>query len=152
MIRIFVSIVAALFFVTATGSVFASQRGTKSEAKALVEKAQAYIKENGKEKALAELNNPKGKFIDRDLYVFAYDFKGTNLAFATNKRLVGKNLLIIQDPDGKFVIKDLIETARKGGGWYDYKWSNHQTKKVENKTTYVVKIDDGMFIGCGAYK
>lgn len=149
---IFISIFAALFLVTATGSVFANPKGTKAEAKAMVEKAQAYIKENGKEKSLAEISNLKGKFIDRDLYLFAYDFKGVNLAHGANNNLIGKNLLILQDPDGKFVIKDLIETARKGSGWYDYKWTNPLTKKVEGKTSYVVKIDDGLWIGCGVYK
>jgi cytochrome c len=149
--RIFVSFVAALFLVTVAGSVFASQ-GTKAEAKAMVEKAQAYIKANSKEKALAEINNPMGKFVDRDLYLFAYDFKGVNLAHGGDFRLVGKNLLLMQDPDGKSVIKDLIEIARKGSGWYDYKWTNPRTKKVEGKTSYVLKIDDGLWIGCGVYK
>lgn len=149
---IFAGFVTALFLVMVAGSGFASQKGTKIEAEAMVEKARAYIKVNGKEKALAEFNNPIGKFVDRDLYVFAYDFNGVNLANGNDFRLVGKDLLIMQDADGKLVIKDMIEIARKGSGWYDYKWSNPRIKQVAEKTSYVLKIDDGLWIGCGVYK
>src|SRR5512137_2843156 len=57
-------------------SVSAQQRGTPAEAKSLVEKALAYIKANGQEKAFEEFNNPKGKFVDRDLYITVYDLNG----------------------------------------------------------------------------
>ena len=44
--------------------VMAQDKGTPEEAKALVKKAIAYIKEVGKDKAIAEFNDPKGK-LDR---------------------------------------------------------------------------------------
>src|SRR5450631_2897189 len=144
-------VVVVIYLLALAGISFAEQ-GTKAEAKALVEKAAAYIKANGKEKALAEFNNPKGKFIDRDLYIFAYDFNGVNLALGSNPRMVGKNLLDLQDAGGKPLIRDLIHVANKGGGWYAYKWSNPRTKKIQDKISYVLKIDDSMFIGCGVYR
>jgi lactate permease len=118
----------------------------KSEAVALVEKALAYIHANGKDKAIAEFNKPGGLFVDRGLYIFAYDFGGVNKALATHPELVGKNLLDFKDADGKEIIKDLGDIARKGGGWYDYKWDGHE------KSSYVVKVDDNLWIGCGEYK
>lgn len=121
-------------------------REHKREAVAMVERALAYIQANGKEKALAEFNNPKGAFVDRDLYVFAYDFFGVNKALATNPGLVGKNLIDMKDADGKEFIKDLIKVVNKGGGWYDYKWDGKE------KSSYVVKVDDTLWIGCGEYK
>ena len=117
-----------------------------AEVIAKVEQARAYIKANGKEKAIAEFNNPKGAFVDRDLYVFAYDFFGVNKALATNPGLVGKNLIDMKDADGRDMIKDLIKIANSGGGWYDYKWDG------KAKSSYVVKVDDTLWIGCGAYK
>ena len=39
----------------------------------------------------------------------------------------------------------------KGKGWQNYKWTNPQTKKIEDKTAYIEKVDD-MIFGCGAYK
>ena len=58
----------------------AEERGTPEEAKALVKKAVAYVKEVGKEKASAEFTNPKSKFIYKDLYVYAGDGLGVVLA------------------------------------------------------------------------
>ncbi|HEX9047570.1 MAG TPA: histidine kinase, partial [Verrucomicrobiae bacterium] len=55
---------------------WSAERGSKDEAKAVVEKCVKYIKENGKEKAFTEINNPKGMFVDKDIYIFAYDFQG----------------------------------------------------------------------------
>jgi hypothetical protein len=46
--------------------------GTREEAQAMVERAAAFLKANGREVALAEFRNPKGQFIDRDLYLVTY--------------------------------------------------------------------------------
>jgi cytochrome c len=144
-------VVVVIYLLALAGISFAAQ-ATKADAKAMVEKAAAYIKANGKEKALAEFNNPKGKFIDGDLYIFAYDFNGVNLALGSNPKMVGKSLLDLQDASGKPFIKDLILVAQRGSGWYEYKWSHPKTKKIQPKISYVLKIDDSMFIGCGIYK
>lgn len=66
--------------------------------------------------------------------------------------MAGKNLLDLQDAGGKPFIRDLIRISQQGGGWYEYKWSHPRTKKIHDKISYVMKVDDGMFIGCGAYK
>lgn len=39
----------------------------------------------------------------------------------------------------------------EGKGWLDYKWLNPATSTMEQKSTYVEKLDD-MVIGCGIYK
>ena len=145
--RLLVVILSVLFL---ANPAFAG--GTADEAKSLVDKALAYIKTNGKDKAFAEFTNPKGQFIDRDLYIFAVDFKGLTLAHGGNAKLVGRDMLALKDADNKFFIQNFIEVAKaKGNGWVDYKWSNPVTKKIEKKSTYVVKVDD-YFLGCGIYK
>jgi cytochrome c len=46
----------------------------------------------------------------------------------------------------------MIEDAKtKGTGWSDYKWANPVTKKIDDKTTYFMKVDD-VVLGCGIYK
>ena len=126
--------------------------GTANEAQALMNKAAAVIKSEGKEKAFQEFTNQTGKFVDRDLYIVAVDFNGLTLAHGGNAKLVGKNLIGLKDADGNYFIKRFIETAKtKGTGWVDYKWVNPVTKKIESKSTYIRKIDD-YFIGCGIYK
>lgn len=143
-------LVVGLFMVVGVGQVFAAQ-ASKSEAQALVEKAALFIKQNGKDKAIAEFNNPKGAFVDRDLYIFAYDFKGVNKALVSSPGKIGQNLLEMKDADGKFLIKDLIDVANQGGGWYTYKWANPSTNQIQNKASYVIKIDDNLWIGSGVY-
>lgn len=147
----FKSIVIGLAALAFTGVVAAAEKGTAEEAVAMVKKAAALIKSSGKEKAFAEFNNPKGAFVDRDLYVMCYDMEGNNKCHGSNPKLIGKNLLEIKDADGKFIVKSFIETAGKGKGWVDYKWPNATTKAVEPKSTYVEKVDD-ILIGVGIYK
>lgn len=127
---------------------------TPEQAKTLVEKALAYVKANGTEKAYKEFNTPGSQFFDGELYIFAYDMQGNNLALGGNPKMTGKNLLDMKSADGKFVIKDFIEIVKtKGEGWYDYKWSNPETKKIQDKSSYIKKIPGTeAFVGCGFYK
>lgn len=135
-------------------AIAASERGSADEAVNLVKKAVTYVQAHGKDKAFAEFNNPKGQFVDRNLYIFVYDLKGNNLAIGNGNaaKMVGKNLLEMRDADGKYLIKGLIEVVNtKGKGWYDYKWPNPTNQTIEAKSSYVEKLDD-MLIGCGIYK
>jgi cytochrome c len=129
---------------------FAAERGTIDEAVALVQKAKAYIKVNGNEKAYAEFSNPKGQFIDRDLYIFVFDKKGNTLAHGGNQRLIGKNLYDLKDVNGLYSTQALLDVAQKGGGKVNFKFLNPQTKAIEAKTGYA-EISGDVMIGSGAY-
>jgi hypothetical protein len=74
--RVLVFALAGLFAASLATVALASEFGTPAQAEAMVKKAVGFIKANGKEKGLAEISNPKGKFVDRDLYVFVYDMNG----------------------------------------------------------------------------
>jgi len=124
--------------------------GTPEEAKALVEQAIAFYKANGKKKALAEFSKPNGQFVKGDLYIFAYDPKEIIIAHGGDPKLVGRNFTDVPDADGNYFAREFIKIG-PGGGWVDYKWTNYKSKKVEEKTTYLKRIDD-VIIGCGAYK
>jgi cytochrome c len=142
-------VVLSLLLVSAA---FAADKGTTAEAEALVKKAVAFIKANGKDKAFAEFGNPKGQFVDRDLYIFVYDMTGKCVAHGQNPKQVGKDLSDLTDPDGKAFVKERIEIAKtKGSGWQDYKFSNPTNKKVEQKRAYIEKYED-LIVGSGAYK
>ncbi len=137
-----------------SGMAQAAERGTADEAVALVKKAAAYLKANGKEKAFAEFSNPTGKFVSKDLYVFVYGLNdGVNLAHGNNAKLIGKNLIDLKDANGVYIVKEFLKTAnsKTGTGWVDYQWPNPVTKAMEAKSTYVEKAGDVM-IGCGIYK
>lgn len=148
--KIFIAGLIGVFFIGTATAVYAA--GSKEDAKALVEKAAAFIKAQGKDKALAEFNKPKGQFDKGELYIFVYDMKATVLAHPKNPKIVGKNLLDVPDSSGKLFRKDAVELAKtKGSGWIDYQYLNPDTKKVEHKTSYIEKVDD-IIIGCGTYK
>ena len=144
--------VAAIFMMTVYSS--AEERVAPKEAELMVKKAIEFYKANGREKALSEFTNANGKFTDlpKGLFIFAYQFDGKCVAQGANPAMVGKVLIDLKDPDGRPVIKDLIDIAKsKGSGWYDYKWPNPANKKLEIKRSYVERVDD-LMIGCGVYQ
>ncbi|MBF0561802.1 MAG: cache domain-containing protein, partial [Alphaproteobacteria bacterium] len=107
----------------------------------------------GKEKAFAAFDDPKGGFVDRDLYVFAMDFQGTMLAHGGNKSLIGKTMLGIKDNQGREFFKQFVETAKgPGKGWVDYNWVNPLTKKLQAKSSLIHRVDGDMLLGVGIYK
>lgn len=125
--------------------------GTTAEAEAMVKKAIAYYKKNGKEKSLAEFQKKPGPFVDRDLYVTVYTLDGNALSHI-NPKMVGKNMMDLRDADGKYHIKERLEAAQKGeSGWQDFKFFNPQTKLIEPKRMYWEKHDNIVF-AAGAYK
>ncbi len=151
------TIIPRLFFalsILATSSfALAADGGTPEEAVAMVKKAAAYIKANGIEKTIAEVHNPKGQFVDRDMYILISVIGGTSIANGGNPKMVGKaNLSDLKDVDGKYFVREFDEVATtKGSGWVDYKWLDPVTKKIVQKSTYVEKYDKYR-IACGIYK
>jgi hypothetical protein len=136
---------------TLSVSAYPAEFGSKEEAQALVAKAIAYTKEAGPDKAFAEFSDPKGKWADRDLYIFVIDHTGTRLAHGQNPKLVGKSMFEMVDVNGKAYGKEIWDTASKGPGWVDYWFIDPITKKQMPKTVYVEKSGDYVF-GCGVYK
>jgi signal transduction histidine kinase len=124
----------------------------KTAAINLVGNAAAFVKKNGNDAGIKELNNPKGKFVDSALYVFAYDTAGMMVAHPINSKLVGKNMLEVPDVDGKLFRKEIIATALKSKtGWVDYKYKNPVNGQIENKTTYLQLVNN-LILCCGVYK
>lgn len=129
----------------------AAERATLDEAKAMVKKARAYLREVGPEKAFAEFSNPKGRFVDRELYLFVNDRNGVNLAHGANPRLIGKNLMDLRDTDGIYMTRQFFVVAGKGGGTVDYKFLNPATRTIEPKTAYV-EMEGEYLVGSGIFR
>jgi cytochrome c len=124
----------------------------KDDAKALVKKAVAYVKYQGKEKAITEISKPKGMFDKGETYVFAYDLQGVIVAHPKNPALIGKSLIDVPDNDGKLFRKEIVEKAKsRGSGWVDYVYLNPETNEQEHKTTYIQKVGD-IILCCGVYR
>jgi len=145
------SIAFVVLIVLSSFTVLAHASDT-DDAKALVKQAAAYVKYQGKEKALVEISTPKGMFDKGELYVFAYDLQGVMLAHPKNASLIGQNLINVPDTEGKLFRKEIVEKAKsQGSGWVDYIYLNPETKREEHKTTYFQKVGD-IIICCGVYK
>lgn len=151
--RTWVAATAVLFSILVHGAAGAADAyATKDEAMALVKKAVVYLKANGRERAFAAFNDPKGAFVDRELYISVFDAKGVNLAHGANKKIIGKNMMEYHDPDGKYPIKEGLEIAKtKGSGWFEFKFLNPITKEMQTKAAYVERYED-IALWVGAYK
>lgn len=130
----------------------ANEHGSASEAVAMVQKVIAYMKVNGKEKTIAEVNKLDGQFRDRDLYVTINDLHAKTLAHGANAKMQGRDLIDLKDADGKLFMRERLELVKqKGKGWQDYKFVNPVTQKIEPKAMYFEKFDD-VIVNCGIYK
>ena len=131
----------------------AQERGTKDEAKAMVDAAYEHIKKVGPQKAYADFTTDKATWTKKDLYVMVFDNKAVVLAHGGNEKLLGKDLSAVKDGNGKPVVPGLLDTAAKGGGWYDYDWPDPISKKMMAKSTYARKQPNGEgFVGVGIYR
>ncbi|MFA5914307.1 MAG: cache domain-containing protein [Burkholderiales bacterium] len=146
LLKAMVALMLALGF-TANAS---AGHATLDEAKAMVKKARAYIRENGMEKALPEISNPKGQFVDGEVYVFVNDKAGVNIAHGGNPRLIGKNLMELRDTDGVYMTKEMFAVARKGGGTVKYRFLNPVSKAIEPKMSYV-EMEGDYLVGSGIF-
>jgi signal transduction histidine kinase len=143
---------AAFFAIGLLSFAGLSYAADKDDAKDLVKRATAYVKYQGKEKALAEISKPRGMFVKGETYVFAYDLQGVIVAHPMNPALIGQNMIAIPDIEGKLFRKEIVEKAKsKGSGWVDYVYLNPETNVQENKTTYIQKVGD-IILCCGVYK
>ncbi|WP_410507654.1 cache domain-containing protein [Methanosarcina hadiensis] len=119
---------------------------------AFVEKAFEYAHVNGQETALREFNNQTGKFVDGELYIFAYDTKGNTLALPFQPEIIGTNRWNLTDANGTLFIQDLIATAQSGGGFVQYLYEDPADNfTVKQKLSYVMMVDNDWIIGAGIY-
>ncbi len=143
-----IAILTAVFALQFAAVSFAA--GTKADAEAMVKKCVASIKANGLEKTIEEVNSGK-IYVKDDVYITIYDMNGKCVAHGSNKKLVGKDLLEMKDPDGVFYVKERIAIANKSGrGWQNYKFNNPVTKKIEPKIAYLEKAGN-VIVSAGAY-
>lgn len=67
-----------------------------------------------------------------------------------NPALEGRNLWDFQDPNGTYLIRELIEAARNRGGYVPYGWKHPETGNVAPKLGYAEMLPKwGVMIGTG---
>ncbi|RFA25526.1 chemotaxis protein [Alkalilimnicola ehrlichii] len=82
-------------------------------------------------------------------YIFVYDRNGVNIAHGVNPALEGRNLIGFQDPNGVYLIRELLAAANRGGGFVEYAWENPD-RAVGPKLAYAAMLEEwGWAIGTG---
>jgi signal transduction histidine kinase len=91
-------------------------------------------------------------YADNTGYFYVYKYNCVNVAHATQKELQGKNLYRHKDAKGKYVIRELSDAAKTGGGFVDFYWLKPGAKGEQKKVGYVEPIPEtDYFIGTGVY-
>jgi polar amino acid transport system substrate-binding protein len=117
-----------------------------------VNDAAAYVQKNGREKAVAEFNNPNGSFADRDMFIFAFDRNGTLLANPYLPGIVGLNRLADRDPYGEYPVQQILAGAESGGGFtYWFFADPADDYGVGLKLGYSRMAGDDLVVGAGIF-
>ncbi len=88
-----------------------------------------------------------------DGYFFVYQYDGTSLVLPGQEWRIGQKWLDLEDKNGVFIIRELIEKAKQGGGYLHYVF-NQPSKggEVSKKLAYAEGLDDWQWMyGTGVY-
>ncbi|MEA3223829.1 MAG: cache domain-containing protein [Thermodesulfobacteriota bacterium] len=103
---------------------------------------------------MPEFNDPKGRWVWKDTYVWVLDCaKWTDATHPIKPKLVGMNLRGIKDPTGKFFFVAFCEVAKNpNGGWVEYMRPKVGEKKPSRKITYVLQVPNSPYqVAAGIY-
>ena len=139
----------------ATGDLdgFQVRNHTREELYERVWQAVDYARANGKEKALAEINDPDGRFVTGDLFVWAESSDGTLLADPFWKSAIGENEWEYTDKYGVKITQVGIQAMENGTGFSHALFPNTAMNETfdQHKLIYMKPVDDSWWIGSGIY-
>jgi cytochrome c len=142
---------ASIVSASALASVGGEQSVTKDDAVTMVKSAVSFIREQGPEKAYAEITNRSGRFVDRDLYIVVLALDGRVLAHGADPDLIGADRSQAKDVDGKLFVQERIELAKKQTSfWQSYQSKSPVSKDVQPKDMYCERLNDTVVCG-GVY-
>jgi methyl-accepting chemotaxis protein len=85
-------------------------------------------------------------------YFWADDYEGNNIVLLGKKDVEGKNRINVQDAKGQYLLKDIFEIAKNGGGYYEYYFPRPGETEPLPKRAYVAEFKAfGWVIGSGNY-
>jgi hypothetical protein len=124
----------------------------KADVTALMDKAIPHFNKVGADQAYKDFSDPKGGFIQGEIYIVVQDMAGKIVFHSTNPKLIGKDSLALKDADGKEFNKEMIEGLKSADSlWIKYKWSNPETKKIAQKESFVKKVNKDLYFIIGYY-
>lgn len=129
--------------------------GTRDDCITKCKEAGDFIKTQGINAAIKEINNKNGRFVWNDgvSYVFLMNMKARMLAHPHKPELLKPATLIdATDSTGKAFFRDFIKKAEKGKGWAKYMWPVPGMDVEKPKHTFIYRVPDtDYFVGAGFY-
>jgi len=123
----------------------------------VVERAAALIEKEG-EKVFPLFRKKGSKWFQGDMYLFIYDLKGKNVVHPVQPDFEGKDLIDLQDINGKPVIRLIINKVTRHdrpSGWVHYMWIRPEEIFPMWKSSYVLKTrapsGKDYVVGSGVY-
>ena len=124
----------------------------RERAIALVRRGIAHLRAQGPDKAFAEFSDPRGRFVEGDLYLAVLDMNCVVCANGGNPAIVGRDDSELADSDGKRFSAEFVQVAlTRGRGWVDYRWTNPRSGRIEPKSSYVER-EGNYVLACGIYR
>jgi len=106
--------------------------------------------ENAKDLAAGLL---RGMTYGKDGYFWADTIEGVNVVLYGRSDVEGRNRLEDKDENGTYYIKEIISTAKAGGGYVEYWFPKKGETTAQPKRSYVLLFEPfGWVIGTGYYK
>jgi PAS domain S-box-containing protein len=96
------------------------------------------------------LNDTERLLFDKESknYIFAGTWKGMSLSHPAK----GKDMYNVKDVNGKYIVQELIERSRLGGGFVEYVMPPLKGERNLTKLSYVTGIPDWeWYVGAGIY-
>ncbi len=143
-----------LVFLVIPLNLSAEETATKEDCVIKCHEAAALINSKGIEAAIEAINDPNGRFVWKDSYVFLMDLNGKMVAHPFKPELTQKDhVLLITDPTGKALFVNFVNIARSvGEGWVEYMWPKPGKSTPAKKLTYIYKVpNNDLFVGAGVY-
>jgi signal transduction histidine kinase len=125
---------------------FCLASSTKEETKLLVEQTVNFCKTHTQKECFKAINSDR--FIQNELFIFAFDYNGVGVANGKIKQLIGKKLWYLRNQDDMYVFQEQIRTAKNGAGWLRYKWKTPKGQDIM-KLSYISDINGNFYVGSG---
>lgn len=129
-----------------SSSLFANAEA-KASVRAVVEETVKYCKSVSKEECFKAIDSDR--FSKGPFFIFAFDYKAIGVANGRIPKLIGKNFWNLKNPDGMYIFREQVQTAKKpDGGWLQYKWKKPDGSSIM-KLSFIKDVDGSFYVGSG---
>lgn len=141
-----VAIIIVLAFMQVSGLRSQLREGREAELKLATDAAGSIVKDFYARSQAGEFSEAEAKIRAKtavkairyrgDSYLSIYDYDGINVMHPFRSDFAGVDKSKLQDKDGNFFIKDLVNASIKGGGYVSYKWVKPGDTEQTEKWSY----------------